>query len=119
MPDHQVDEALEQQVHLRAAPLLRRRAVHQLVQVADARLGHRLGDLRLRLEVVVDGGLGDPQRVGDHLQRRALDPVFGEQAQRRLQQSGPGVLGRAGGHSSSSLSRRSLRHALSIGKPTY
>ena len=33
----------------------------------------------LRLELVVDGGLRDSEGVGDHLQRRAADPVLAEQ----------------------------------------
>jgi hypothetical protein len=39
---------------------------------------------------VVDRGLGDPDGVSDHLQRRSADTVVGEQIQRGAQNAGLG-----------------------------
>ena len=46
--------------------------------------GNGEDDLVLGPELVVDGGLGDTDRVGDHLQRRAARTVSGEQDERRI-----------------------------------
>lgn len=48
-------------------------------QLDEHWLDHRAEKLLARAEVVVDGRLGDPQLVGDHLQRRAREAVSSKQ----------------------------------------
>ena len=44
-------------------------------------------------EVVVDGRLGEPHLVGDHLQRGARETVLGEQLDGDVDQALPGIGG--------------------------
>jgi hypothetical protein len=48
------------------------------------------------LELVVDSGFRDTERIGDHLQRRSADAVIGEQVQRGDRDSGLGGATRDG-----------------------
>jgi len=53
------------------------------IEPSELRLGGGEDDLVLGVELVVDGGLGHADLVGDHLQRGATDAVASEQVQRR------------------------------------
>ena len=57
-------------------------------------LGGGQDDLLLGVVLVVDGGLGHPDLVGDHLQGRAADPVPGEEVEGRGED--PGLRGGEG-----------------------
>ena len=66
-------------------------------QLGEDRGHHRVQQLFAGPEVVVDGGFGEPELVGDHLQRRAGEAVPGEQVDGDVDQPGPGVDGAVGG----------------------
>ena len=51
----------------------------------------RQEDVLFALEVVVEGGLGEAQRVGDLAQRRLVVAVLGEQVEGDVQDALPGV----------------------------
>ena len=73
--DRDVDDARQQVVG-------RRRAVAGFFEASEFDLGHRDNDRFLRAELVVDRGLRDTDRVGDHLERGAGRAVIGEQFER-------------------------------------
>lgn len=54
-------------------------------QPAEFTLGDSEHNLLLGPELVVDSGFGGPDRISNQLQRRAADPVHGEQIQRRVE----------------------------------
>jgi hypothetical protein len=59
-------------------------------QPAQFALGDREHDVLLGPKLVVDSSFGDPDGIGDHLQRGAADAVLGEKVQRGIEYSRPG-----------------------------
>jgi hypothetical protein len=82
--ERQVDEPLEQLVPRGGVGTGGLGLVHPRAQLGQLALGHRDHDRLLRTELVVDGGLRDPELVGDHLQRRGADPSGREQLEGHL-----------------------------------
>ncbi len=93
--DGHVDDAGEQHFAGPWPGLLGLSGLQRIVEPAELPLGQRDDDLFLGLELVIDGRLGDADRVGDHLQRRAADAVVGDQREGRVQDA---VLRRAAVH---------------------
>jgi hypothetical protein len=94
--DQEVDEAVHQVLDPGAPSAYRGRFVKQRLQPLDAGLHGRVQDVALGPEVVVDGGLGQPHLVGDHLQRGGVVSEVGEQPLRGLQDLLPGPFGLRG-----------------------
>jgi hypothetical protein len=68
--DGQVDEAAQHRIGARGQGSLRLRLRDDSTQLGDRRLDDGGEDIVARLEMVVDGRLGDAEVVGDHLQGR-------------------------------------------------
>jgi hypothetical protein len=64
----------------------------QLVQVGDVVLDQAADDVFLRLEVVIQRGLGDAELLGDLAQGCLLVALLGKQLEGKLAQPRPGVL---------------------------
>jgi len=79
--DDELDEALEGVVDLGASASFGSRFVEDLVELADGGADDGFDDLVFCFEVVIDGGFGDAEVVGDHLYRGAFHPVLAEELQ--------------------------------------
>ena len=91
--DEEVDETAHQELQPGPPPAYRGRVVEQGLEPLDSGLHGRLQDLVLGAEVVVDGGLGQPHLIGDHLQRGRIVALVGEQPPRCLEDLLPRPLG--------------------------
>ena len=70
--------------------------VQEGVDLGEVIVGEAVDDVFLGLEVVVEGGLGHAQALGDLAQGRFLVPLLGEKLERHLLHPGPGVGPRRG-----------------------
>ena len=91
--------AAEHVLRPRVRRALRLRGFDDGSQLVEDRLENSGEQLLAGPEMVIDGGFGEPQLVGDHLQRRAREAVPGEQVDRGLDQSRPGIGGLQRPHS--------------------
>ena len=92
--DREVDHLGEDDLACPGAVGLGIGRVHRRLQLRELDLDRGDDDLVLGLVLVVDRGLRDADVVGDHLERRAVHPVLGEEAERRVDD--PGLRGTPG-----------------------
>lgn len=85
VPDGQLDEAADGGLPLHLPGLDRLGDIDDPGDVVEHRTEDGDDDVVLGVELVVHRRLVDAQSVGDHLQGRAADSVFGEQRLRRVE----------------------------------